>query len=106
MLMPINGFGHRTFGINTSDWARYFADICADFKFLPFPERLAQTGLPQEFLDQWPFAVDGLAVVASAAAADGGNRARLEAPSAAPSGSTVFGPSGISLNLLGVFLPR
>ena len=62
MLMPINGFGHRTFGIATSDWARYFADICADFKFLPFPERLAQTGLPQEFLDQWPYAVDGLAV--------------------------------------------
>ena len=62
MLMPIDGFAHRTFALTSESWLQYFSDLVAGWEWVPLPEKLRRTGLSETFLASWPFAQDALDV--------------------------------------------
>mmetsp|Transcript_38046 Transcript_38046/g.123077 ORF Transcript_38046/g.123077 Transcript_38046/m.123077 type:complete len:1230 (+) Transcript_38046:108-3797(+) len=62
MLMPVKGFGYRTFGFTDESWVQFFNDLTAEWKWVPFPERIAACNFPDGFADTFPIATDGLKV--------------------------------------------
>jgi hypothetical protein len=62
MLIPVCAFGHRTFGFTADSWLRYFNNVLDEFTWTSFPDTLDTSGLSPEFLEQWPYAIDGLRV--------------------------------------------
>ncbi len=61
-LMPVKGLAHRTFGLSADGWVQALGDVTKLWKYTPFPVRISSSGLPAEFMERWPMAVDGLAV--------------------------------------------
>ncbi|KAJ8603295.1 hypothetical protein CTAYLR_006969 [Chrysophaeum taylorii] len=60
MLLPERSLGHRTFGLTWSAWVSYFTDVFEAWVWIPLPEKIQRAGLPQDLLDRWPLAQDGL----------------------------------------------
>jgi hypothetical protein len=63
-LLPVNGLAHRIFAMSSTAWPQYFTDVLAAWRWRPFPDTLAARGLCPEFVARWPYAVDGLRVLA------------------------------------------
>ena len=62
MLLPVKGFGFRTFGFTDDSWVQYFADVMAQWVWRPLPQRIADAKLPEGFAETFPVASDGLKV--------------------------------------------
>lgn len=61
VLMPINSLGFRVFGFSEASWARLLNDLALLWQWHPFPERMANQGIPEAF-PALPLYADGMLV--------------------------------------------
>ena len=59
-LIPVHGIAYKVFGMNAQSWEPVLYDSLRAYKYQTFPSFIADKGMSQEELQQFPLAVDGI----------------------------------------------